>query len=155
MLGSPRQGALALPDGYRNFYRSENRMSNGKPIPIWFSEEDRRRVEEAATLAGYKHLSTYIRDKVLGRGDYRFRHDGMESWAGQQALSGRFAVIDRNLQTVQASLAMLLFLIRKKATTGDINELRTACHALGVTDDPLEAIVPELAELLPHFMGNA
>ncbi|MFP7072910.1 conjugal transfer protein TraA, partial [Xanthomonas hortorum pv. gardneri] len=46
-------------------------MSSGKSIPVWYSEEDRRRVEEAAALAGYKHLSKYIRDKSLDRGSNR------------------------------------------------------------------------------------
>ena len=42
-------------------------MRSGKAIAIWYSEEDRRRVQEAATLTGYRQVSKYIRDRSLGR----------------------------------------------------------------------------------------
>lgn len=85
-------------------------MSSGKSIPVWYSEEDRRRVEEAAALAGYKHLSKYIRDKSLDRGSHRESgRDSMEAWADRQELVGRLAEIERSQKGAHALLAMLLF----------------------------------------------
>lgn len=43
----------------------------GSAIPIWFSVSERQSLEEGAALAGYKHLSTYIKDRVFARGDFR------------------------------------------------------------------------------------
>jgi hypothetical protein len=48
-----------------------NECKKGSAVPIWFSENERYRLEEGAALAGYKHLSTYIKDKVFARGDFR------------------------------------------------------------------------------------
>lgn len=123
-------------------------MSTGKSIPIWFSEEDRRRVEEAAALAGYKHLSKYIREKALDRGDSRFSgRDPVEAWAERQELAGRLEEIERNQKASHALLAMLLFLMRKKATTGEVNELILACEKAGVPAD----LLPELTASLSRF----
>ncbi|MEP9768374.1 conjugal transfer protein TraA, partial [Xanthomonas euvesicatoria] len=38
-------------------------MSTAKSVSVWYTEDERIRVEQAAALAGYKHLSKYIRDK--------------------------------------------------------------------------------------------
>lgn len=131
-------------------------MSSGKAIPVWYSEEDRRRLEEAAALAGYKHLSKYIRDKSLGRDGHReFGRDSMEAWADRQELAGRLAEIERCQTTSQALLAMLLFLARKKATTGEFNELVLSCESAGVPADMLATTLPELAALLTRFTVDA
>jgi hypothetical protein len=127
-------------------------MNTGKSIPVWFTEDDRRRVEEAAALAGYKHLSKYIRDKALGRDGQREadRHS-MEAWAERQELIGRLAEIERGQQTAHALLAMLIFLMRKKATTGEINDLILACEKAGMPAELLAASSPELASLIARF----
>lgn len=124
-------------------------MSSGKAIPVWYSEDDRLRVEEAAALAGYKHLSKYIRDKSLDRGDHRETHcDSIEEWADRQELVGRLAEIEHSQKSSQALLAMLLFLARKRATTGEYNELVLACENAGVPGDMLATTLPELDSLL-------
>ncbi|MDH4910107.1 conjugal transfer protein TraA (plasmid) [Xanthomonas axonopodis pv. ricini] len=131
-------------------------MSSGKSIPVWYSEEDRRRVEEAAVLAGYKHLSKYIRDKSLDRGSHRESgRDSMEAWADRQELVGRLAEIERSQKGAHALLAMLLFLVRKKATTGEFNELVLACENVGVPADVLAVSLPELAALLTRFTEDS
>lgn len=131
-------------------------MSSGKSIPVWYSEEDRRRVEEAAALAGYKHLSKYIRDKSLDRGSHReSSRDSMEAWADRQELAGRLTEIERSQKGAYALLAMLLFLVRKKATTGELNELVLACEKVGVPADVLAASLPELAALLTRFTEDS
>ncbi|AUS41344.1 conjugal transfer protein TraA [Ralstonia solanacearum] len=131
-------------------------MSTGKSIPVWFTDEDRRRVEEAAALAGYKHLSKYIRDKALDRGGQReATRDSMEAWAERQELIGRLAEIERSQKTAHALLAMLLFLMRKKATTGEFNELVLACEKAGVPAELLAASFPELASLIARFTEDS
>ncbi|MGA3994298.1 conjugal transfer protein TraA [Ralstonia nicotianae] len=131
-------------------------MSTGKSIPVWFTDEDRRRVEEAAALAGYKHLSKYIRDKSLDRGSQReATRDSMEAWAERQELIGRLAEIERSQKTAHALLAMLLFLMRKKATTGEFNELVLACEKAGVPAELLAASFPEIASLIARFTEDS
>lgn len=131
-------------------------MSTGKSIPVWFTDEDRRRVEEAAALAGYKHLSKYIRDKALDRGGQReATRDSMEAWAERQELIGRLAEIERSQKTAHALLAMLLFLMRKKATTGEFNELVLACEKAGVPAELLAASFPEIASLIARFTEDS
>ncbi|BBQ03396.1 hypothetical protein BSFA1_85240 (plasmid) [Burkholderia sp. SFA1] len=131
-------------------------MSTGKSIPVWFSEEDRRRVEEAAALAGYKHLSKYIRDKAMSRDSQReLARDSMEAWAERQELNGRLAEIERSQTTSHTLLAALLFLMRKKATTGEFNDLVLACkHAEISTATPAELLAassPELVSLIARL----
>ena len=57
----------------------------GSAVSIWFSDEERTRLEEAVALTGYKHLSTYIKDKLFDRGD--FGHRGQGTQALSQVLS--------------------------------------------------------------------
>ena len=131
-------------------------MSSGKSIPVWYSEEDRSRVEEAAVLAGYKHLSKYIRDKSLDRGRYRgSNRDSMGAWAEQQEFVGRLAEIERSQKSAHALLAMLLFFVRKKATTGEFNELVLACEEVIEPTDVLAASMPELKALLNRFIEES
>lgn len=120
-----------------------------KSVSVWYTEDERIRVEEAAALAGYKHLSKYIRDKSLDRGSHRESgHGSMQAWADRQELIGRLAEIERSQKTAHALLAMLLFLMRKKATTGEFNALVLACQNAGVPADVLAVSMPELAALL-------
>jgi hypothetical protein len=131
-------------------------MSSGKSIPVWYTEDDRRRVEEAAVLAGYKHLSRYIRDRSLGHGERRESgRDSMEAWAERQEFAGRLAEIERSQKAAHALLAMLLFLVRKTATTSELNELVLACRQAGVPADVLAASLPDLAALLVRFTVDA
>jgi len=127
-------------------------MSTAKSISVWYTEDERIRVEQAAALAGHKHLSKYIRDKSLGRGGHQeVGRDSMEAWADRQELVGRLAEIERSQKASQAMLAMLLFLVRMKATTGEFNEMVLACANAGVPADMLAAAMPELAELLTRL----
>jgi hypothetical protein len=127
-------------------------MIDGKSISVWYSEDERRRIEQAAVLSGYKHLSKYIRDKSLNSGDHReIARNSVEAWAERQALAGRLAAIERSQKEVHALVAMLFFLVRKKATTGEFNELVLACEMGGVPADVLAASQPDLAALLARF----
>lgn len=135
-------------------------MSEGKSISVWYTADERRRLEDAAASAGYPHLSAYIRDKSLDRGGLRSAHqltprEGVEAWAERQELAGRLAEIERNQKGAQALLAMLLFLMRKKATTGEFNELILACEQAGVPAELLAASFPQLASLIARFTEDA
>ncbi|RQP38377.1 conjugal transfer protein TraA [Burkholderia ubonensis] len=124
-------------------------MSTGKSIPVWFTDEDRHRVEEAAALGGYKHLSKYLRDKALGRcGHSETSRDSMEAWTERQELIGRLAEIERNQKATHALLSMLLSLVRNKATTGEVNALVLACENSSMPTDILDATSPDLAASL-------
>ena len=116
-------------------------MSDGKSLSVWYTEDERRRIEEAAALAGYKHVSKYIRDKSLER---RGQRDSVETWAEQQEFASRLAEIERNQKGMHAILAMLLFLVRKRATTGEINELILTCEKANMPKDALSICLPEL-----------
>lgn len=131
-------------------------MSTGKSVSVWYTEEERVRVEQAAALAGYAHVSAYIRDTSLGRSGQRDgARDSLEAWAERQELMGRLADIERSQKGAQALLAMLLFLVRKKATTGEFNDLVLACKDAGVPADLLAASFPELASLVRRFAEDA
>jgi hypothetical protein len=129
-------------------------MSKGGAIPVWFSIEDRSRVEEAAALAGYRHLSKYIRDRTLGRREQGVA-DPMQAWADREELVGRLAALQGGQAATQALLAVLLVLASSKATTRERSELRAACQSAVKAVDILVAATPELASLLLRFVDDA
>jgi hypothetical protein len=127
-------------------------MNDGKSISVWYTEDERRSLEQAAALAGYRHLSKYIRDKSLDSSGHRkAARDSVEVWAERQELGGRLAEIERDQKAVLALLAMLLFFVRKKATTGEVNELVLACETASAPAEVLAGVLPELAALLERF----
>ncbi|SAL60189.1 conjugal transfer protein TraA [Caballeronia humi] len=127
-------------------------MNDGKSISVWYSEDERGRLEQAAALAGYRHLSKYIRDKSLDSSSHRkTARDSVQTWAEQEELGGRLAEIERAQKAAQALLAMLIFLVRKKATMGDINELVLVCENAGSPAEVLAGSLPELAAMLDRF----
>lgn len=127
-------------------------MNDGKSISVWYTEDERRSLEQAAALAGYRHLSKYIRDQSLNGDRHRTTtDDSVEVWAERQELDGRLAEIERDQKAAHALLAMLLFLVRKKATTGDFNELVLACEHAGAPNEVLAGLLPQLAALLERF----
>ncbi|RWA36897.1 conjugal transfer protein TraA [Xylella fastidiosa] len=131
-------------------------MSTAKSISVWYTEDERIRVEQAAVLSGYKHVSKYIRDKSLDRSGYRESdRNSMEAWADRQELFGRLAEIERNQKGTYGLLAMLFFLVCKKATAGEINELVLICEKVGVPTEMLAATLPELAALLTRFTEDS
>ncbi|MGO4395892.1 hypothetical protein AB4Z46_31510 [Variovorax sp. M-6] len=105
-------------------------------------------------MAGYQHLSKYIRDRVMGRHEvgsvrYDSRADG--DWTDRAELSRQLADMKRSLQDAHAVLAMLLVLTRRRATTGELNELVLACQGAHGPTDVLETMLPELAKALTRF----
>lgn len=121
-------------------------MSAGKPLPIRFSDTERKKLEEAAALAGYQYVSAYVRDKSLGLID---KQDTLEAWAGKQELAGRLAAIEQGLVVQQVTLAAILYLVKRKSSAGDVNELHAALeHAIQIrASDVMAEIEPQLATL--------
>jgi hypothetical protein len=127
-------------------------MNDGKSISVWYTEDERRSLEQAAALAGYRHLSKYIRDQSLDSSGHRkTASESVEAWAERQELDGRLAKIERDQKAAHALLAMLLFLVRKKATTGEFNELVLACEAASAPNEVLAGSLPKLTALLDRF----
>ena len=131
-------------------------MNGSQSVSVWYSEQDRRRLEEAAALAGYRHLSKYIRDKSLSRRDPgELGRDSLDAWAEREELAGRLADIERSQRSASALLAMLLFLVRNRATAGEMHQLFLACEKSTEPGDVLAAALPELAPLLGRFLQDS
>lgn len=124
-------------------------MREGKNIPIWFNEEDRRRVQEGAALAGYRQLSKYIRDRALGKhGEGAEARSDAQGRAERQAIEQRLAGIEESLASIRAMLAMVLALVRQRATTGEVGNLLVALEGSNAPEEALTSIAPELAAVL-------
>jgi hypothetical protein len=131
-------------------------LNDGKSISVWYTEDERSRVEQAAVLAGYKHLSKYIREKSLERGGHRESvRDSMDIWAERQELVGRLADIERSQKSAHGLLITLLFLVSKKATAGEIRELSLLCEKTGMPADVLAVSLPELTSLIARFTDDS
>ncbi len=101
--------------------RSEKK---GSAIPIWFSGPERQRLEEGAALAGYKHLSTYIKDRVFARGDCRTSLDvnGMDSGSDME-LATRLDVLMTDQAQVKAMLSFLMLTAARELSSSSKLEL--------------------------------
>lgn len=129
-------------------------MAKGNPIPIRYSPEDRRRLEEAAALAGYKHLSTYIHDKSLDRGPYRGERDSVAAWASEQELFGRLETVERSQFAAQTLLAVLVYLVQRRATTAEVSDLVAACAKASDPVEIISALQPPLRDQLSRLLED-
>ncbi|MES2902326.1 MAG: conjugal transfer protein TraA [Pseudomonadota bacterium] len=130
-------------------------MDKGSPISLWFSEDDRRCLDQAAALAGYRHVSTYIRDRAMGRISTHLdaglggAHGARLSWPGGALdLREQLEELERRQRSMHAICAMLLFLVRARSTTGEVSELLAACHGAGEIEGLLAGAFPQLAQAL-------
>ena len=64
-------------------------MSTVKVISVRYVADDYKKVEQVALLAGYSSLSTYIRERSLGRSRYDDARKNAGGWANQQAMEAR------------------------------------------------------------------
>lgn len=129
-------------------------MSDDFPVSIRFTEEERKSLEEAMAIKGYRHLSKYIRDRLFGNEAEDARlHD---QWMWQQEVSGRLKELERGQQSTHVVLATVVHLLSKKTPTGDISELRAELdHALQmrITPDRLLALLePKLQASLAKIL---
>lgn len=98
---------------------------NGKIIPIRLSPDDVARLEEAAARAGYRHLSTYIRDSALNVGESRALNDIREEQAEQAA---QLALLGQKIDAI-------LFLLLQRASAADKALLRENMENQDSLDD--------------------
>ncbi|UUW74400.1 hypothetical protein [Pseudomonas oryzihabitans] len=125
----------------------------GRTVPIRFNTEQLARVEEAAALAGYKHLSAYIRDRVLAM-DKGAHRPGVEDWAEQQRMIGLLESIAQEQTRNRAILTVAIYLIRQNVTQGKVNELRAQLQHLDGAEDALAVLLPELANDIERLTGE-
>ncbi len=136
-------------------------MDKGSPISLWFSEDDRRCLDQAAALAGYRHVSTYIRDRVMGRISTHSSagpggaHGASLAWPGEAAgVREQLAELERRQRSMHAICAMLLFLVRARSTTGEVSELLAACHGAEGIEALLADAFPQLALALQRLVDE-
>lgn len=125
----------------------------GKTVPIRFNTEQLARVEEAAALAGYKHLSSYIRDRVLAP-DKGSRQVDMDSWAEQQRLLGLLENITQEQARSRTIQTITVYLLQQGTTKGTINKLRAELQQLISSEDALATLLPDLAEDIERLSGE-
>jgi hypothetical protein len=125
-----------------------------KLIPIRFKDEQVERLEQAASLAGYKHLSTYIRDRLFSEEKADRNQEAIDPWVDLERISFQLERIERNQKTQQTTLAIAVYLLRKAQTAGTLNGLRAELANLGATDDVVNALLPELANDIERITGD-
>jgi hypothetical protein len=115
----------------------------GKTVPIRLNDEQLARVEESAALAGYKHLSTYMRDRLLEPSKVDSHQGGIDQWADQQRIMSLLESLDQAQATNRTILAIVVYLLRQNSTQGKLSELRAELSALGSNEEALAALLPE------------
>lgn len=105
-------------------------------------------------MAGYKHLSTYMRDRLLEPSKVDSHQGGIDQWADQQRIMSLLESIEREQVTSRTILTLAVYLLRQNSTQGKLNELRAALSALGSSEDALVALLPELAKDIERLSGE-
>ena len=77
----------------------------GNTVTIRLNDEQLARVEESAALAGYKHRSTYMRDRVLEPSKVDSHQGGIDQWADQQRILSLLESLDQAQATNRTILA--------------------------------------------------
>lgn len=126
----------------------------GKTVPIRLNDEQLARVEESAALAGYKHLSTYMRDRLLEPSKVDSHQGGIDQWADQQRIMSLLESLDQAQATNRTILAIVVYLLRPNSTQGKLSELRAELSALGSNEEALAALLPELAKDIERLSGE-
>ena len=126
----------------------------GKTVPIRLNDEQLARVEESAALAGYKHLSTYMRDRLLEPSKVDSHQGGIDQWADQQRIMSLLESPDQAQATNRTILAIVVYLLRQNSTQGKLSELRAELSALGSNEEALAALLPELAKDIERLSGE-
>ena len=126
----------------------------GKTVPIRLNDEQLARVEESAALAGYKHLSTYMRDRLLEPSKVDSHQGGIDQWADQQRIMSLLESLDQAQATNRTILAIVVYLLRQNSTQGKLSELRAELSAFGSNEEALAALLPELAKDIERLSGE-
>ncbi|AIY44234.1 hypothetical protein LT85_p055 (plasmid) [Collimonas arenae] len=130
-------------------------MADEKPLSVRYSADEKNRLEQAAALAGYKKLGPYIRDKSLDKiGHQSGGRDSLEMWAERQEITGRLAEIEATQKAANAMLTTLVYLVHRKATAGEISDLRAAVEYAGLSSNVLDKIAPDIGKLIKQLQAE-
>lgn len=124
----------------------------GKTVPIRFNDEQVERLETAAALAGYKHLSTYVKDRLFNQVDAPGQ--SVEQWATLDRLTYQLESIERNQLSQQTIMAIAVYLLQKGGTAGILNGLRAELASLGTAEEVIGALLPEVASDIERLSGD-
>ena len=125
-----------------------------KTLPIRLNDEQEARLEQAAALAGYKHLSTYVRDRALASEKSSGRQSDLASWADQQRTLGLLESISQAQAENRTLLTIAVHLLRQGLQQGKVNELRAELSHLADPDQLISRLLPELASDIERLSGE-
>ncbi|RMP38511.1 hypothetical protein ALQ24_200095 [Pseudomonas syringae pv. antirrhini] len=125
-----------------------------KTLPIRLTDEQTRRLEEGAALAGYKHVSTYARDRLFSLIEQDKSQDQVAHWATMQKIEYQLDSIEQSQAVQQTLMAATLYLIRENSSTGVRNGLRAQLKSLGASTQILDALLPDLASDIERISGD-
>ena len=125
-----------------------------KTLPIRLNDEQEARLEQAAALAGYKHLSTYVRDRALASEKSGGRQTDLDSWADQQRVLGLLENVSQAQAQNRTLLTIAVHLLRQGLQQGKVNELRAELSHLADTDQLIRTLLPELASDIERLSGE-
>lgn len=125
-----------------------------KTIPMRLSDEQVARLEEAAALAGYKHLSTYMRDRLLNQVKEDRAGSKVDQWADLDRMGMQLDTIERNQTLQRTVLAIAVYLLRKETSQGNLNGLRAELTSIGNADELIDSLLPELAGDIARLSGE-
>jgi len=125
-----------------------------KTLPIRLNDDQEARLEQAAALAGYKHLSTYVRDRPLASEKSGGRQTDLDSWADQQRVLGLLENVSQAQAQNRTLLTIAVHLLRQGLQQGKVNELRAELSHLADTDQLIRTLLPELASDIERLSGE-
>lgn len=128
-------------------------MKASKSVPIRYSEKEYKRVEQAAADAGYKHVSTYIRDASLNR---ETANESVKAWEYKEDVLRVIGNLENQLKISNAMIAMLAYLVKRKASSGEVSDLRAELvHRKLPPQELLIEILPEFADIIEQLQKEA
>ena len=125
-----------------------------KTLPIRLNDDQEARLEQAAALAGYKHLSTYVRDRALASEKSGGRQTDLDSWADQQRVLGLLENVSQAQAQNRTLLTIAVHLLRQGLQQGKVNEMRAELSHLADTDQLIRTLLPELASDIERLSGE-
>lgn len=124
-------------------------MKSSKSIPVRYSEKEYKRVEQAASDAGYKFVSAYIRDASLNRETV---NESMKAWEYKQDVLRNIRNLEKQLNLSNTMIAMLVYLIKRKASSGEVSDLRAELvHRKLSPEDLVTELLPEFGEIIEQL----
>jgi uncharacterized protein (DUF1778 family) len=118
------------------------------------NDDQEARLEQAAALAGYKHLSTFVRDRALASEKSGGRQTDLDSWADQQRMLGLLENVSQAQAENRTLLTIAVYLLRQSLQQGKVNQLRAELSHLADADQLISTLLPELASDIERLSGE-